>query len=344
MAFTGLIIPLIGLQPAWTCLLALLGLLLLFIGFLWIKPVASSPRKSNPHPAVSYEEALCRFDVMLQAERNNPELNPACHSKFLTHGGATEIAFMLYHGLTSCPEQFSALGRQLHEQGFNVFIPRLPVHGYADRDVRHLAGLKVEALTSFVDQTIDIVSGLGKRVVLIGLSGGANLASWAAHTRTDVEAVVLLNPFYCIAQVPAWLSKPVTNLGLLLPNMNFHTPDPGRSTAGISILGLSTRGEIQFMRLAAAILDMAKKRPPFVHRIGVLMVEDDPTVNNDRTRVLLALWSRYPEVTLFSQEFGKERGLPHDLIDPRNKRQQVDFVYPLIIDLAFRLLGDAGKT
>jgi pimeloyl-ACP methyl ester carboxylesterase len=339
MAYTDNIVPLIGLQPAWTGFLALIGFLLLFIGFLWIKPVAASPRESDPHPATSYKEAERRFDVIYQDERGKPELNPVCHSKLLTHGRPTEVTFVLYHGLTSCPYQFAELGRQLHELGFNIFIPRLPVHGYTDRNVRHLAGLQVKGLTSFVDQTIDIASGLGKRVVLIGLSGGANLASWAAHTRTDVEAVVLLNPFYCVAQVPAWLSKPVTNLGLLLPNMNFHTTDPGRSTAGISTLGLSTRGEIQFMRLAETILDMSKQRPPFVRKIGVLMVEGDPTVNNDRTRVLLRRWRRYPDVTLISQEFGKERGLPHDMIDPRNKRQQVGFVYPLIIDLAFRLLG-----
>ena len=339
MAHPGLIVILIGLHPAVTCMLALLALLLLFIAFLWIKPVAGSPRKANPHPAGNMEEATLRFDAMLEGERSNPELNPVCHSKLLTGGQSTEIAFVLYHGLTSCPEQFHALGRQLHEQGFNVFIPRLPVHGYADRNVRHLADLKVEELTSFVDQTIDIATGLGKRLVLIGLSGGANLASWAAHTRTDVEAVVLVNPFYCIAQVPAWLSKPVTNLGLLLPNMNFHSPDPGRSTAGISTLGLSTRGEIQFMRLAEAILDMAEKQPPFVRKIGVLMVEGDPTVNNDRTRQLLEKWKKNPEVKLISQELDMERGLPHDVIDPHNKRQQVGFVYPLITELAFRLMG-----
>ena len=49
------------------------------------------------------------------------------------HGSRTERARSLLHGLSASPQQFLALAHALHERGHNVFVPRLPRHGYRNR-------------------------------------------------------------------------------------------------------------------------------------------------------------------------------------------------------------------
>ena len=43
--------------------------------------------------------------------------------------GNVKGSVMLFHGYSSCPQQYDELSAQLADKGYNVFIPLLPVHG-----------------------------------------------------------------------------------------------------------------------------------------------------------------------------------------------------------------------
>ena len=51
---------------------------------------------------------------------DGPTVNPVCRTRFYTHGRRTKQALVHLHGFTNCPQQFEALGRTFHEQGWNV--------------------------------------------------------------------------------------------------------------------------------------------------------------------------------------------------------------------------------
>jgi esterase/lipase len=81
--------------------------------------------------SATYADAVARIQAF-QA-REGAEVNPLCRTALLTHGQWVERAITFLHGFTSCPKQFDQLGQRFFERGYNVFIPREPNHGLADR-------------------------------------------------------------------------------------------------------------------------------------------------------------------------------------------------------------------
>ena len=115
-------------HPNITGVLIILLLLLTIIVWLSVKPVNLNEVITST-PASNYEEALNRIEAVQAVEAANGDLNPVCLSKLMTHGERTENAIVFLHGFTSCPEQFEQLGEAFFNQGYNVYIPRLPGHG-----------------------------------------------------------------------------------------------------------------------------------------------------------------------------------------------------------------------
>src|SRR3984893_4240787 len=113
---------------------------LFYLGFELLLHAAHETLQSHPFPTADYAEAVSRFQRIQKME--GPELNPVCRSILLTHGIRTERAVVFFHGYTNCPQQFSELGHIFYDMGYNVFIPRLPRHGMADRKVENLSPLK----------------------------------------------------------------------------------------------------------------------------------------------------------------------------------------------------------
>ena len=105
--------------------------LLLAVALFFLRTPGAARFPAHPDPAADYGEALRR--VAAAEARDGPEISPECRTRLMTHGARTARAVVLLHGLTNCPEQFRALGERLYERGANVYIPRLPEHGLADR-------------------------------------------------------------------------------------------------------------------------------------------------------------------------------------------------------------------
>src|SRR6516162_1001263 len=159
---------------------------------------------SIPEPEESYEKAIEKFSALEKAESALP-LRPEGRSRLLTQGQKTERVFVLLHGLTNCPEQFIPLARILHASGANVVVPRARYAGFADR-MNAFQGL--QSGQDLLDQAatgLDIASGLGDRISLVGLSGGAVAAERMAQNREGIESVLLLSPFFSVHGQPVVL-------------------------------------------------------------------------------------------------------------------------------------------
>ena len=88
----------------------------------------------------------------------------------------------MYHGFTSCAQQFEDIGRRVAAEGYDVLIPRLPGHGLVPIDglegrTDDLSRLPTSAedYDGFVRE-MDAISALsrGERIV-VGLSMGGAL-------------------------------------------------------------------------------------------------------------------------------------------------------------------------
>jgi alpha-beta hydrolase superfamily lysophospholipase len=162
-------------------ILAVLIVLLAIAAVLLLRPAGTGHFPAHPHPATDYADALRR--VAAVEARDGAAISPVCRTLLLTHGARATRAVVLLHGLTNCPEQFRVLGERLYQRGANVYIPRLPEHGLADRMTTALARLDARAMCAATDEAVDIGCGLGDTVVVVGLSIGGVMAEWAAQER-----------------------------------------------------------------------------------------------------------------------------------------------------------------
>ena len=323
-------------HPKTTIFLGIIALLLLFILWLFLKPFGLQ-QEPVAKPAASYEDALTRISTIQAAEEAMDELNPICHSKLLTHGEKTEKVVVFFHGFTSCPEQYVPLAEEFFERGYNVYIPRQPYHGMDDNMTTALEALTAEELATYGFSATDIAQGLGNDVVVSGLSGGGSVASYIAQERADVELAAPTAPFLGIGFIPAALTKPVTNLGLLLPNFYMWWDPTTKNENPSSSAWQYNRYPIHAL-MANLELGFVAARDgtavaPESENIMVINNANDRSVNNQVTLDLVNIWRKHEDAKVDTYVFEKELGLAHDLISVDRATSRPDIVYPVLLQL-----------
>ena len=319
----------------WTAVLVIFGLLLIILAFLQFLPMTVDD-ESVSNPAASHEEALARVEDIQEMEEASGEINPVCTSTVMTHGEKTEGVIVFYHGFTSCPQQFRELGQQMFEEGYNVFIPRMPHHGKIERSQDALLPTSTEELADFASETIGIAQGLGDTVVVSGLSGGGTIASWIAQVHEDVDQAVIVAPFLGIGFIPAPLNRIVARAIDFIPNIPMWwdpaTKADNPNTAPYSYPGYPLHALAEYLRLGFAAQDLARSEKPAVPSIMVINNQHDESVNNGVTDQLVAAWKAHGEEFLRTYEFEEALGLPHDVITPTREDGNPAVVYPVIVD------------
>ncbi|MDX1390630.1 MAG: alpha/beta fold hydrolase, partial [Acidobacteriota bacterium] len=179
-----------------TLLLILISLAVVVPIWLVLADVDVAGLESRPDPVGSYSAARAYIEGVESEETD--DLRSECRTVFLDHGRKTGKAVVYFHGLTSCPEQFRALGEQIYDRGYNVWIVRLPHHGLEDPLNTEQADLDAEELTALTDRVIDVGTALGDTLIVVGLSTGGVMAAWAAQYRSDVDRTVIIAPCFAI--------------------------------------------------------------------------------------------------------------------------------------------------
>ena len=323
-------------NPKKTAVLAVLVLLIAFIIWLFLKPF-SLQQEPIADPANSYEEAVIRIITIQAEEAAISEVDPICHSKFMTHGERTERVVVFFHGFTSCPEQYVPLAKEFYDRGYNVYIPRQPYHGMHDNMTTALEALTAEALAAYGFSAVDIAQGLGEEVIVSGLSGGGSVASYIAQERDDVELAAPTSPFLGVGFIPAILTKPVTNLALMLPNFYlWWDPTTKNENPGSS--------EWQYNRYPVHAL-MANLELGFVtahdaqtfapESLAIVMIgnANDRSVNNRVSADLVEIWWDHDRSAADTYVFAKDLGLEHDIISVDRSYSRPDIVYPVMMEL-----------
>jgi carboxylesterase len=310
--------------------LVLLAAFVLAAALLLLRPTGPGRFRSHPHPATDYGAALRRIAAVEALD--GPEISPECRTRLMTHGARTARVVVLLHGLTNCPEQFRALGERLFARGANVYIPRLPEHGLADRMTTALARLDARAMCTATDQAVDIGRGLGDSVIVVGLSIGGVMAAWAAQERADVVRAVPIAPLHGLARARGPLTLPVMNLMLALPNQfvwwdakaKENVPGPWHVYPRFS-----TRATGETLLLGAAVEADARRAPPAAGSIVMITVGGDVAVDNGAVARLVGVW-RAHRAHVTTWEFPASLRLNHDIIDPEQVGGNPALVYPVL--------------
>lgn len=179
-----------------------------------------------------FDAARLDYDGSIEAIRQehqrdaaNPDVRPECRPILKSHGHQTERAVVLLPGVSACPHGMAGLADYLYAAGYTVYVPRTPHHGL--RDQRQHGLVTADELVDFMNTVSANVAGLGREVGIIGMSGGATLATWMVHHGDGRFArMVQLSPFYepSADQVPGWQVSVLRNVygKHLLPDQFFE--------------------------------------------------------------------------------------------------------------------------
>ncbi|MET7749102.1 alpha/beta fold hydrolase [Micromonospora sp. NPDC005367] len=300
---------------------ALLALVVLAAVVLYAWPLGGSDLQRATPTALTFDVALGQAEQVVAAETADPDVRPECRSVVMSHGTRTAKAVLLLHGYTDCPKQYAGLAKRYFDEGYNVWVPRAPRHGVTDE----LAHAKLEAteLVTYANDGLNLVTGLGDEVGVVGISGGGVLATWLAGRRPDaVRHLLLLSPFYKpnSAQAPGFVVKPMIVL------FGFHLVPDKINSEGFSFAALS-----QYLRIARNF-DLDQRNPRLMSVAVVTSANDDFIDRQEAVDVprQIAAASDRP---LAVHELPAELGIGHDVVDPGTLGNRSDELDKLYFDL-----------
>lgn len=264
--------------------------------------------------------------------RDGTEVLPQARTALLEHGSQTPLAVVLYHGFTNNPAQYAQFAPLLFERGANVFVPRLPKHGDKDRLTNRIADLTAEILLRSATEAVDLASGLGERVAVLGISMGGSLAAYFGQFH-DVALAVPVAPEFALLQLPYPVSRAAAGMMKLLPNF-FVWWDPRvreEQLPPTAYPRYSTRALAQTLRIGEDVYGAAAQRVPRADRIVTVVNPGDPAVNNAAAKRVSTQWSQRHQ----GIEYVEVEGLPrnHDIIEPQNPFARTEIVYPKLLEI-----------
>jgi pimeloyl-ACP methyl ester carboxylesterase len=176
-----------------------------------LRPTSSAAPASGPS-AAQRASGLAAIRSSIAAESKLP-LQPGGQSILMAHDGpAPRGTLVLLHGFSVGPWQFQDMAKKFYDQGYDVYIPRLPgeclqkgtdASGKPIPDVSQLPmGSSYTQYHQFVDQVYAQAKALGQPISVAGLSAGGALTLDMAERHPDIQRAVCFSPF--IEPAPKW--------------------------------------------------------------------------------------------------------------------------------------------
>ncbi len=311
---------------------AVVLVLLLAITALALWPVSLDDlHEARERPASTYTEAEARFEEWASDETALNVFEP-CRSALYGTGDRTDVAVVLLHGLTNCPRQFQEMAETLQSEGMNVVVLRAPEHGIATPDgqrigdVHFVDDFTAEEMRDWSNASVDVASGLGRDVRVLGLSMGGATAAWTAQHR-EVDRVVAVAPALTLHGMPGVVDYAFPNFFTRIPHFQVRT-DP---TLDHAYAGEAPAGAAEMLRLSREVLHSAQSDPPLTREIVVVTNEADTQVDNGEIDGLVEDWRAHgADVT--TESFPASLDLPHDVVDEQQATAQTDITYPVLLE------------
>ena len=134
---------------------------------------------------------------LAQQESQYDDIVPGAEKKIVwadTSGKKTPLSIVYLHGFSATRQETAPLSDSIAAQlGANLYYPRLTGHG---RTTDAMGEPGVSDWLNDAIEAFEIGRQIGDRVILVGTSTGATLATWLAGEvdRNDLAAMVLLSP------------------------------------------------------------------------------------------------------------------------------------------------------
>lgn len=140
----------------------------------------------------------------------------------------TAISVVYLHGFSASRKELYPVPKQIaKELGANIFYTRLTGHGLNGDDAMDEGS--VNAWVNDAEEAMAIGRRLGEKVVVIGMSTGATLATWlASYERAhDVLAYIMVAPNYGLTdRRAAMLTWPLAKYFVPFINGKYHSLSP----------------------------------------------------------------------------------------------------------------------
>lgn len=262
-----------------------------------------------------------------------PGVRADARSIVLIQPKRTDRVAVLFHGFTASPPQLARISAHLFASGWNVVVPRLPLHGYEDRLTNRFGVLDVPMLTDCAETAIAFARTLGSRLLIGGFSLGATLALWTAH-RHAAQRVVAIAPLFGLVVLPAALQSSVARSVLSMPNY-FLWWDPFLRERNGSKYGyprLATHPVARALLETQPFLNELKSHVPRTKLAIFGFNACETTVSNAFARRVAMQWGKDSESNVLIRMIS---GLPrsHDILDPSLSGNLADRAFPQIIQL-----------
>ena len=317
--------------------LGLLALVLVVAAVVVFTPLLDRDLATDASPATTFDEAITLADDLRAADGD--DVNPVCRSRVYDQGERSDVAVVLLHGYTNCPQQWDAIAQAYVDAGFSVVVPRLPGHGEQDRLTRALSDIGPDDLVATGDLAVDIAAGLGDEVWVAGLSGGGTLAGWLAAERDEISTAVLIAPLVAPKVLPEFAVAPVSRAFRFTPDESLWW-DSGLkeqlATPPYAYPRYTLRSLGAFLAVGRATQHTEPRRETPLERLVVVTNENDAAVSNagvyDVERQLEQLLALdQPGVDRIDYVFADDLQYKHDVIDPQGENaENLDEIYPVL--------------
>lgn len=253
------------------------------------------------------------------------------------HGRRTPRATLLLHGLAASPRQFAAVAQALYERGQNVFVPRLPRHGYSNRLSEALATMSAAQLENCANDALAIARGLGEEVAVAGFSLGGLLAAYLGQF-AEIRRVVAISPFLGISAVPNIFRLPLARWVLSRPN-RFFWWDPFLRERQLPEHGyprFASHAVAHGLTLAHEVLENAAVAAPKAEELVLVINPRDSAVNRRAIVRLGAQWLKHKPRAV---KVHRLTGVPpflHDIVEPKRYPEVSQRVMPVLVELIDR--------
>jgi pimeloyl-ACP methyl ester carboxylesterase len=224
-------------------------------------------------------------------------------------------AVILLHGLTASPPAWRDVAAALASRGRTVVVPRLLLHGHADRLTSALRGITARALVDDVAAIVRAVAGLGEEITIAGHSLGATLALDAAARGPVLARAIAVAPFLGIANVPHEVHPFLLRALALVPGL-FLWWDPVLREKLQPAHGYP-RYPLAALIAGLSIADRARDdahRPPNAAAIDIVINAAETSVNNRTAERLAGAWRNAGASIAVHRLQGLEWS--HDIIEP----------------------------
>jgi pimeloyl-ACP methyl ester carboxylesterase len=289
---------------------------------------------SESKRAISYANARARIQRQI-ADEDDALIHPAAHTRLWAYDKKTPRAVLYLHGYTDSTQQFNAMGELLFERGINVFVPRLPHHGYRDRLSTAHGKLTIDELRQWTNDAVDAALGLGERLTVMGLSLGGVLATWVAEQRAEVDCVLILAPAYGTRIIPLRATRAAARVVGRLPNLFIWWDPRVRAETGIEYAypRFATHVLAQLYDFSGDLLAHARANPPAARRVWMITNANDFAVSNSICDAFVAAWRSHNPQQIQTYQFPKNLRLPHDFLDPIDSAVQPEAVFPHLLEI-----------